>query len=60
MQPGVEVVGSAATATKALSLTATLSPDVVLLDSRLPDLDGAVAAAFMLETRNRRLEDIAP
>jgi DNA-binding NarL/FixJ family response regulator len=49
MQPGVEVVGSAPTATEALALAATLSPDVVLLDFRLPDLDGAVAAAEFRE-----------
>jgi DNA-binding NarL/FixJ family response regulator len=45
LQPGLEVVGSAETAAEALALTATLSPEVVLLDFRLPDLDGAEAAA---------------
>ena len=43
MQPDLEVVGVAATATEALVALETLSPDVVLLDFRLPDMDGAAA-----------------
>ena len=53
LQPGLEVVGSAATAAEALALTTTLSPEVVLLDFRLPDQDGAEAAA---EFRRRHPE----
>lgn len=49
LQAGVEVVGSAETATEALALAETLSPDVVLLDFRLPDRDGTAAAAAFRE-----------
>jgi DNA-binding NarL/FixJ family response regulator len=49
LQAGVEVVGSAETATEALALAETVSPDVVLLDFRLPDRDGAAAAAAFRE-----------
>lgn len=38
--PGVEVVGEAATAADAVAAAARLSPDVVVLDVRLPDGSG--------------------
>jgi DNA-binding NarL/FixJ family response regulator len=37
---GVEAVGEAETGAQALERTAELAPDVVLLDLRLPDVDG--------------------
>ncbi len=36
----IEVVGSAASGTEALRLAAELSPDVVLMDINMPDMDG--------------------
>jgi DNA-binding NarL/FixJ family response regulator len=39
-QPDIEVAGEAATGTSALELTRSLRPDVVLMDIRMPDLDG--------------------
>jgi DNA-binding NarL/FixJ family response regulator len=39
--PDVDVVGDAATGARAIALGRALRPDVVLLDARLPDLDGA-------------------
>lgn len=43
IQPGLEVVGTAETASEALAAVHELAPDVVLLDFRLPDMDGATA-----------------
>ncbi|MFD8500435.1 response regulator [Amycolatopsis sp. NPDC059657] len=43
MVDGIEVVGSAANGEEALALTATIGPDVVLMDLRMPVLDGVAA-----------------
>ena len=51
--PGFEVVGEAADGTEAVALTVRERPDVVLMDLRMPDLDGASATA---EIRARRPE----
>ena len=40
---GVEVVGQAATGQHAVELAAELAPDVILMDLRMPDLDGIEA-----------------
>jgi DNA-binding NarL/FixJ family response regulator len=50
--PGFEQVGEARSGTAALELAAQLHPDLVLLDVRMPDMDG-------LETA-RRMADIDP
>ena len=42
-QPDFEVVAEADTGTKAVSLTLQLNPDVVLMDLRMPELDGVAA-----------------
>jgi DNA-binding NarL/FixJ family response regulator len=41
--PGVEVVGTAANGEEALALTAQQRPDVVLMDLRMPGMDGTEA-----------------
>ena len=49
--PGVEVVGTAADGNEALALVAQLQPDVVLMDLRMPGLDG-VASTRRLRTEH--------
>jgi DNA-binding NarL/FixJ family response regulator len=44
---GVEVVGEAATGREAIARTEELTPDVVLLDVRMPVMDGVSAAAVI-------------
>jgi len=50
--PGFEQVGEAATGTEALELAADLRPDLVLLDVRMPEMDGIETA--------RRLRRVHP
>lgn len=42
-EPGLEVVGEAATGSEAIDLAFTTTPDVILMDIRMPDLDGIAA-----------------
>ncbi|MEO7041465.1 MAG: response regulator transcription factor [Gemmatimonadaceae bacterium] len=42
-QPDLEVVGEATTGVEAVALATTLRPDLVLMDIRMPELDGASA-----------------
>jgi DNA-binding NarL/FixJ family response regulator len=42
-QPGIEVVGEAATGREAVARARELRPDVCLMDIRMPDLDGVEA-----------------
>jgi DNA-binding NarL/FixJ family response regulator len=41
--PAIEVVGQAATGREAIAAVSRLEPDVVLMDVRMPDLDGIAA-----------------
>ena len=50
LQPGVTVVGTAANGREAVEQAVTLQPDVVLMDVRMPEVDGIAA----LETLRRR------
>ncbi|WP_433787313.1 response regulator [Actinomycetospora sp. CA-101289] len=47
-QPGIEVVGQAADGEEAVAAAARLGPDVVLMDVRMPRLDGLAAARRIL------------
>jgi DNA-binding NarL/FixJ family response regulator len=51
-QPDVEVVGEAGTGSEAVDLVATTSPDVVLMDVRMPDLNGIDAARQITACNN--------
>ncbi len=50
IQPGIEVVGTAANGREAVEQAQTLTPDVVLMDVRMPDMDGVTAAALLAPT----------
>jgi DNA-binding NarL/FixJ family response regulator len=47
LEPDLEVVGEASTGREALSLAQTLTPDVVLMDIEMPDMDGIEATAAL-------------
>ena len=47
LEPDLEVVGEASSGREALSLAQTLSPDVVLMDIEMPEMDGIEATAAL-------------
>lgn len=49
-EPGLEVVGEAATGAEAVSVVRSLAPDVVLMDVRMPEIDGIRATEQILAT----------
>jgi DNA-binding NarL/FixJ family response regulator len=47
LEPDLQVVGEASTGREALSLAQTLTPDVVLMDIAMPEMDGIETTAAL-------------
>ncbi|HNP86817.1 MAG TPA: response regulator transcription factor [Kouleothrix sp.] len=49
-RPDIEIVGMAETGAKAVQMSAALQPDVVLMDIKMPDMNGIEATRTILDT----------
>ncbi|HEY0641034.1 MAG TPA: response regulator transcription factor [Pseudonocardiaceae bacterium] len=54
-EPDLEVVATAATGTEAVTMTLAVAPDVVLMDLRMPDLNGTAATTRIVANSDARV-----
>jgi DNA-binding NarL/FixJ family response regulator len=54
-EPGIEVVGEAGDGAQGVALAASLRPDLVLMDLRMPTMDGAEATAAITAAGTARV-----
>lgn len=47
LEPDIQIIGEASTGREALSMVQALSPDVVLMDVEMPEMDGIEATAAL-------------
>jgi len=50
LEPDIQIIGEASSAKEALSMIQALTPDVVLMDVEMPEMDGIEATAVLRMT----------
>jgi DNA-binding NarL/FixJ family response regulator len=53
LEPDIQVIGEATTGKEALTLAQSLSPDVVLMDIEMPDMDGIETTTALRATASQ-------